>query len=119
MGQIDRLIITMCSIALLATQIVTPVSAATFDGEWRVQVNATSATCGDGTTVAIDINNGQVASSDAVVAASGHVGDAGNISVTLASGIQRAVGSGRLAGTSGFGTWRGMMCSGTWTAQRN
>ncbi len=53
-----------------------------------------------------------------MVAASGRVADAGNISVTLSSGMKRAVGSGRLSATSGSGTWRGGLCSGTWTAQR-
>jgi hypothetical protein len=38
--------------------------------------------------------------------------------VTLASGVKRAVGSGVLMGTSGSGTWRAALCSGTWTAQR-
>jgi hypothetical protein len=38
--------------------------------------------------------------------------------VTLTSGIKRAVGSGHLTATSGSGTWRGALCSGTWTAQR-
>jgi hypothetical protein len=50
--------------------------------------------------------------------ASGRVANAGNISVTLTSGMKRAVGSGRLSATTGSGTWRGAMCSGTWTAQR-
>jgi hypothetical protein len=54
-----------------------------------------------------------------VVTASGRVADAGNINVTLASGVKRAVGTGRLSGTSGSGTWRAALCSGTWTAQRN
>ena len=48
----------------------------------------------------------------------GRVANAGNISVTLTGGMKRAVGSGRLTGTSGSGTWRGTMRSGTWTAQR-
>jgi hypothetical protein len=65
--------------------------------------------CGSGTTVSIGINNGQVASSNPLMCASGRVANAGNISVTLTSGIKRAVGSGRLTATSG---------SGTWTAQR-
>ena len=46
------------------------------------------------------------------------VAEAGSISVTLSSGMKRAVGYGRLTATSGSGTWRGAMCSGTWTAQR-
>jgi hypothetical protein len=52
------------------------------------------------------------------VSASGHVADAGSISVTLTSGIKQAIGSGHLSATSGSGTWHGAMCSGTWTAQR-
>ena len=50
--------------------------------------------------------------------ASGRVADAGSINVTLSTGIKRAVGFGRLSGTSGSGTWRGAMCTGTWTAER-
>jgi hypothetical protein len=52
------------------------------------------------------------------MSASGHVADAGGISVTLTSGIKRAIGSGRLTATSGSGTWHGAMCSGARTAQR-
>jgi hypothetical protein len=60
----------------------------------------------------------RVASTDAMMKASGNVAEAGSISVTLASGIKRAIGFGHLAGTSGSGTWHGPLCSGTWTAQR-
>jgi hypothetical protein len=59
-----------------------------------------------------------VASANSGVSASGRVADAGAISVTLVSGIKRAVGSGRLSGTSGSGTWHAPMCSGTWVAQK-
>lgn len=96
----------------------TPAAAATFDGEWNVQIASSNAACSSGTSVSIGINNGQVASTSAMVTASGRVADAGVISVTLASGVTRAVGSGRLSGTSGSGTWRAAVCSGTWTAQR-
>jgi hypothetical protein len=96
----------------------TPAAAATFDGEWNVQIASSNAACPSGTSVSIGINKGQVASNNAMVSASGRVADAGNISVTLSSGMKRAVGFGHLAGTSGSGTWRGAMCSGTWTAQR-
>lgn len=102
----------------VALSMATSAMAQTYDGEWRVQINADSAACGDGTTVSIDINNGQVGSNGIGLAASGRVGDAGNINVLLASGVKRAAGVGRLAGTSGSGKWHGMMCSGTWTAQR-
>jgi len=102
---------------LAGLMITTPAAAATFDGEWSVQIASTNATCSSA-SVSIGINNGQVASTNAMVTASGRVAEAGNISVTLASGMKRAVGLGRLTGTSGSGTWRAALCSGTWTAQR-
>jgi hypothetical protein len=103
---------------LAALSIATPAAAATFDGSWNVQIASSNSACGNGTTVSIGINHGQVASNNAMVTASGRVADAGSISVTLASGAKRAVGFGRLTATSGSGTWRGPLCSGTWTAQR-
>ncbi|MGY8662830.1 hypothetical protein Q3C01_10730 [Bradyrhizobium sp. UFLA05-109] len=89
-----------------------------FDGSWNVRITSTSEACGNGSTVAIGISNGQVASSSAAVSASGSVADAGKISVILSSGIKRATGFGHLAGTSGSGIWRGTMCTGTWTAEK-
>ncbi len=101
-----------------AMTVATPAAAATFDGAWNVQIASSNVACPSGTNVSIGISNGQVASNNAAVTASGRVAEAGTISVTLSSGMKRAVGSGRLTATSGSGTWRGAMCSGTWTAQR-
>jgi len=103
-------------LAALAT--ATPSAAATFDGDWNVQITSSNAACSSGASVSIEINNGQVASNSTAVTASGRVADAGAIRVTLASGMKRAVGAGVLTGTSGSGTWRAALCSGTWTAQR-
>src|ERR1700712_4323146 len=103
---------------LAAMAVATPAAAATFDGAWNVQIASSNGACSSGTSVSIGINNGQVASTNAMVAASGRVADAGTINVTLSSGMKRAVGYGRLTATSGSGTWRGGLCSGTWTAQR-
>lgn len=97
---------------------VTPATAATFDGEWNVRIASTNTACGGGATVQIGINNGQVASPNGMMTASGRVADDGGINVTVTSGVKRAVGSGHLSATSGSGTWRGTMCTGTWTAQR-
>ncbi|XIA62869.1 hypothetical protein ACFIOY_26185 [Bradyrhizobium sp. TZ2] len=108
--------ITASLLAALAAP--TPSAAATFDGDWNVQITSSNAACSSGTSVSIGINNGQVASNSTAVTASGRVAEAGTIRVTLASGLKRAVGSGVLAGTSGSGTWRAALCSGTWTAQR-
>ena len=104
---------------LTALASATPAAAATFDGSWNVQISSSNTACTNGASVSIGISNGQIASTNAVVTASGRVADAGAIQVTLASGLKRAVGYGRLAGTSGSGTWRAALCSGTWTAQRN
>ena len=103
---------------LAGLAVATPAAAATFDGSWNVQIASSNMACPSGTSVAIGINNGQVESGSAMVSASGRVAEAGTISVTLSSGMKRAVGSGRLTATSGSGTWRGALCSGTWTAQR-
>ncbi len=104
---------------LAAVLLATPAAAsATFDGQWSVQIASSNSACTNGASVSIGISNGQVASTTASVSASGRVAEAGTISVTLSSGIKRAVGFGRLNGSSGSGTWRAATCSGTWTAQR-
>ena len=116
MGKIRKTFIATSVVLLAAILCVTAASATTFDGAWSVHIASSNSTCGNGQTVSIGINNGQVSSS--MVQASGHVAEAGSISVTLVSGVKRATGFGRLSGTSGSGTWRGTMCSGTWTASR-
>ena len=110
----------LASLLLAGVLLAAPAAAsATFDGQWSVQIASSNSSCTNGASVSIGISNGQVASNTASVSASGRVADAGIISVTLSSGIKRAVGFGRLSGSSGSGTWRAAMCSGTWTAQRN
>lgn len=116
MGRFRKgLVATMFTIAL---PVAHASAATTFDGEWNVRIASANAACGDGSIVSIGISNGQVASSTAALKASGRVAEAGNINVTLSSGVKRAVGLGYLSGSSGSGTWRGAMCSGTWTAER-
>jgi hypothetical protein len=118
MGQFRRAVFASRFLMLLAMSVATPAAAATFDGEWNVQIASTHTACGGSASVSIGISHGQVASTNAMMTASGRVAEAGTISVTVSSGIKRAVGFGHLMGTSGSGTWRGAMCSGTWTAQR-
>ena len=62
---------------LAGTSIATPVAAASFDGQWNVQIASTKAACPNGASVSIGITNGKVASSNAVMSPSGHVADAG------------------------------------------
>ena len=118
MNRLRKAIIAIRVLSLIALPVATPAAAATFDGEWNVQIASNSSVCGSGASVSIGINNGQVASTNAMLTASGLVAEAGNIVVTLVSGIKRATGFGHLSATSGSGTWRGALCSGTWTAQR-
>jgi hypothetical protein len=118
MGQFHKFTAAASVLLLAGLAIAAPAAAATFDGEWNVQIASSSTACSGGTSVSIGINNGQVASTGGMMTASGRVAEAGIISVTLASGMKRAVGHGRLSGTSGSGTWRAAICSGTWTAQR-
>src|ERR1700736_2816434 len=118
MEHFRKTIIATGVLLLLGMSVATLAAAAAFDGEWNVRIASPNTACGGGASVSIGINHGQVASTNAMMTATGRVADAGNISVTLASGMKRAVGSGHLTATSGSGTWRGAMCSGTWTAQR-
>jgi hypothetical protein len=118
MGSFRKAVVITRLLMLAGMSAATPASAATFDGAWTVQIASSNGACPSGATLSIGISNGQVASSNGSFSASGHVAEAGNISVTLNDGVKRAVGFGRLTGTSGSGTWRGAMCSGTWTAQR-
>jgi hypothetical protein len=99
---------------------VTPALASTgYDGHWNVQISSTRANCPSGTSFTIAIDKGQVASAGGMFNASGRVSDAGAISVSMSSGLKRATGLGHLSAASGAGTWRGDLCSGTWTASRD
>jgi hypothetical protein len=93
-------------------------AAASFDGAWTVSIITTKGVCDAGMALPIQISSGRVASGHSEVSVSGRVGETGSITVAVIQGIKRAFGSGRLAETSGSGTWRGGPCSGTWTAQR-
>jgi hypothetical protein len=118
MGHFSKAILASRMLLLAGMSIATPAAASTFDGAWNVQIASSNGACTSGASVSIGISNGQVASNNGTFTASGHVAEAGTISVTLSSGMKRAVGHGRLTATSGSGTWRGAICSGTWTAQR-
>jgi hypothetical protein len=118
MGKLRKVLIAGQLLLCLTLPFAKAAAAAGFDGEWTVQIASSNSACGNGATASLDISNGRVASGSGLMTASGHVADSGSISVTLASGAKRAVGSGHLSGTSGSGTWRGAMCQGTWRAQK-
>jgi hypothetical protein len=96
---------------------VTPATAS-FDGTWTVNIVTTRGICEGGSGLPILISAGKIASATTEVGVTGRVAEHGGITVTVIQGIKRAFGSGKLADTSGSGTWRGGPCSGTWTATR-
>src|SRR3981081_2474826 len=103
MGYFCKTFVATRILILLGTVVATPVAASTFGGAWNVQIASANAACG-GATISIGIANGQVESSNALMKATGRVADAGGISVTLTSGIKRAVGSGHLSAPAGAGS---------------
>jgi|SRR5579871_2120932 len=109
--------IAFCALVLAATPAAA--SSSPFDGSWSVKIVTQKGTCDSGATVPIHVTNGTVASDLSVVKVSGEVAANGNLTVNVGHGLEHADGVGHLAGTSGSGTWKGGLCSGTWTASKN
>jgi hypothetical protein len=94
------------------------------DGVWRVTIITQSGDCDPAYSYPVKVAGGQVSySGDGGFEISGNVGDAGNVSVSIARGDQHASASGKLNGNSGSGQWSGKSastaCSGRWEAVRN
>jgi hypothetical protein len=109
--------IALCALALVATPAAA--SSEPFDGSWSVKIVTQKGTCDSGATVPIRVTNGSIASDLAVVKVSGQVAANGTLNVNVGHGLEHANGVGRLTDTSGSGTWKGGICSGTWTASKN
>jgi hypothetical protein len=98
-------------------------SSRAFDGSWSVLIETRAGACDPTFRYGVDISNGNVTNAGgAQVQLAGHVAPSGAISVSVASGDQQALGTGRLSGSLGHGTWRGTgsrgVCAGTWEAER-
>ena len=94
-----------------------------YDGMWSVAINTQSGPCDPQYRFGVQIINGNVvgdASSQAAL--QGQVSRNGSVWVTVAGGGNQASGEGRLAGSTGGGSWRGQgpggACAGTWQAVR-
>lgn len=112
-------LVTAQALACIVSLLGTPAAAAApFDGSWTVSIATQKGSCQSG-SVPIKVNDGKIQSGNPSLEISGQVGQSGGISVTVGDGLRKASGSGRLSGTSGAGTWRGGLCSGTWVAERN
>ena len=93
-----------------------------FDGTWRGVLITRSGECERSGQVSGKIINGDLVSPGRGVSVSGRVKEDGGLSGKVSMGPYYIIGSGRLAGNSGSGTWQGVgpsgPCSGTWTASR-
>jgi hypothetical protein len=92
-------------------------AAATFDGQWSVEIQTVLGKCGT-YRAAVDIAGGQVVGRPGDYAISGNVSSSGATAVTVINEQGSATGTGRLHGSAGSGKWRSSSgeCSGTWTA---
>jgi hypothetical protein len=94
-----------------------------FDGSWTVSVAGRSGACAGGNyAYNVQIVNGSVRYHGGDAQISGRVSGGGGVVVRVVSGGSSAVGSGRLRGNSGGGTFRGSgpqgVCAGTWSGRR-
>ena len=92
-----------------------------FDGGWTVLIITQRGTCDSGSSFGLEIRDGAVYGYGSLDVR-GRVARNGAVQVRVASGDQRANGSGRLSASSGGGTWQGVgsrgVCSGRWSASR-
>ena len=93
-----------------------------YDGTWNVVFATTRGTCSSGYSVPFQVAGYRVSSAGGG-RVSGTVNRAGAVAVNVSVGASKASGGGRLAGTSGAGSWSGIItgdrCSGTWQATRS
>lgn len=105
--------------AALAASATPNAAAPRYDGMWSVSIVTEKGDCDRGYRYPIRIANGLLVNGGSdPFTISGKVTPAGAITVTVSHSGKSATGSGRLAGDSGEGHWRGGSCSGTWTAER-
>ncbi|NOJ49696.1 hypothetical protein [Bradyrhizobium archetypum] len=96
-------------------------AAGAYDGVWNVVFATTHGNCRSGYSVPFTVIGGRVSSAGGG-RVSGFVNRAGIVAVRVSVGASRASGGGRLMGSYGAGSWRGIItgdyCSGTWQATR-
>jgi hypothetical protein len=117
------MMVPVAACALFATNVQ---AQGDLDGRWSVLVVTESGQCDRAYRYGVRVENGKIQySGDSELIAvdfSGQVDRAGRVKVRISSGGQVAVGTGRLAGRSGGGTWTGnsatTKCSGRWEAER-
>jgi hypothetical protein len=105
--------------AALVAAAVPAIAATTYDGLWSVVIVTEKGVCDRVFRYPIRISNASLVNAgDSAVIIKGSVRDNGSLTVTVSDGDRSVVGSGRLSGAGGAGSWRGGDCSGTWEAER-
>ncbi len=92
-----------------------------YDGVWSVVILTKTGVCDPSYRYPIRITNGTVVNAgNASVNISGKVGKNGALTVNVSTGNNTAIGTGRLAGKTGSGSWSGGngACEGVWQAER-
>jgi hypothetical protein len=93
-----------------------------YNGTWNVVFATTRGNCSSGYSVPFTVMGTRVSSAGGG-RVSGSVSRGGAVAVNVSVGASKASGGGRLAGTSGAGSWSGIItgdrCSGTWQATRS
>jgi hypothetical protein len=92
-----------------------------YDGVWSVVIITRAGICDPSYRYPIRISNGNVINAGkSQVHISGRVGKNGAVVVNVSSEGKSAIGTGRLAATTGGGSWTGGngACAGIWQAER-
>jgi hypothetical protein len=93
-----------------------------YDGSWDLRFVTQRGACDPSYDFSVNINDGVVTNPN-LVRFRGYVARSGAVRASVTVQDKHAVGSGRLASSSGRGTWSGYSgsarCAGYWTAQRN
>ena len=114
----------VCSAIALAAAVpaLAPAEAVpSYDGLWSVVIITRAGICDPSYRYPIRISNGNVLNAGkSAVRISGRVGKNGAVVVNVSQGDKSAIGTGRLAATSGGGSWTGGngACAGVWQAER-
>jgi hypothetical protein len=118
-----RNVLVLGALALIAAvPALRPAEAVpSYDGLWSVVIMTKAGLCEPSYRYPVRITNGHLINAGkATVQISGRVAKNGAVVVNVSSGDKMAIGTGRLAATSGTGSWSGGngVCSGIWQAER-
>src|SRR6201989_3026093 len=102
-----RAVTLATAFAVRACAAAPPAGAASFDGPWSVVVVTKSGPCDPSYRYGVMIRGGLVTyQGGGAVNVSGRVSKSGSVSVSVSAAGNSALGSGRLSGGRGGGTWR-------------